>query len=82
MMMRLQINDASIAEEGYYDLLTSIDRKPFPSVDVLRNIRRLMASHNPKVAKVKIEKLIDNRIIRKLDETGYMDKVAVGYGMK
>jgi len=82
MMKRFQITDSTIAEEGYYDLLTSIDRKPFPSVDGLRNIRRLMASQNPKVANVKIEELIDNRIIRKLDENGYIDKVATGYGLK
>ena len=41
-----------------------------------------MATQNPKVANVKIEELIDNRIIRKLDENGYIDKVAAGYGLK
>ena len=82
MMKRFQITDATIAEEGYYDLLSSIDRKPFPSLDGLRNIRRLMTSQNPKVANVKIEDLIDNRIIRKLDENGYIDKVAAAYSLK
>lgn len=41
-----------------------------------------MATQNPKVANVKIEELIDDRIIRKLDANGYMDKVAAGYGSK
>jgi hypothetical protein len=41
-----------------------------------------MATQNPKVANVKIEELIDNRIIRKLDENGYMDKVASSYNLK
>lgn len=82
MMMRLQINDASIAEDGYQDLLTSIERKPFPSLQGLRNIRRLMATQNPKAANVKVEDLIDARLIHKLDENGYMDKVAAGYGLK
>ena len=48
MMKRFQITDAGIAEEGYYDLLSNIDRKPFPSVDGLRNIRRLMSGQIPK----------------------------------
>jgi NitT/TauT family transport system substrate-binding protein len=82
LMRRLQISDAVVAEEGYQDLLTSIERKPFPSLDGMRNIRRLMATQNPKAANVKIEDLIDARIIRKLDENGYMDKVAAGYGLR
>jgi hypothetical protein len=31
---------------------------------------------------VKVEELIDARLIRKLDESGYMDKVAANYGLK
>jgi len=82
IMRRLQIDDPKISEEGYQDLLTSIERKPFPSLEGMRNIRRLMATQNPKAANVKIEDLIDARLIRKLDENGYIDKVAVGYGLK
>jgi NitT/TauT family transport system substrate-binding protein len=82
IMRRLQISDPKVAEEGYQDLLTSIERKPFPSLDGLRNIRRLMATQNPKAANVKIEDLIDSRLIRKLDENGFIDKVAASYGVK
>ena len=82
IMRRLQIDDPKVGAEGYQDLLTSIERKPFPSLEGLRNIRRLMATQNPKAANVKVEDLIDARLIRKLDENGYMDKVAAGYGVK
>ena len=82
MMTRFHISDASIADEGYQDLLTSVERKPFPSLEALRNIRRLMAAHNPKAANVKVEELIDARLIRRLDANGYMDKVAALYGLK
>ena len=82
MMTRFHISDPTIADEGYQDLLTSVERKPFPSLDALRNIRRLMAAQNPKAANVKVEELIDSRLIRKLDENGYIDKVAAVYGLK
>jgi NitT/TauT family transport system substrate-binding protein len=82
MMRRFQFSDAAVAEEGYQDYLTSVERKPFPSLDALRNIRRLMAVQNPKVASVKIEDLIDSRIIRKLDESGFIDKVGAAYSLK
>jgi hypothetical protein len=82
IMQRFHISDPAVAEDGYQDLLTSIERKPLPSLEALRNIRRLMAVQSPKAANVKVEELIDARLIRKLDENGYMDKVAAGYGLK
>ena len=62
--------------------LTSVERKPIPSLDGLRNIRRLLAVLNPKAASVKIEELVDSRLIRKLDENGFIDKVGASYGLK
>jgi len=82
MMRRFQISDPAVAEEGYQDYLTSVERKPIPSVDGLRNIRRLLAVLNPKSANVKIEELVDARLIRKLDGSGFIDKVGATYGLK
>jgi ABC-type nitrate/sulfonate/bicarbonate transport system substrate-binding protein len=82
MMRRFQISDAAVGEEGYQDYLTSVERKPIPSLDGMRNIRRLMALLNPKAANVKIEELIDGRLIHKLDDSGFIDKVAASYGLK
>jgi ABC-type nitrate/sulfonate/bicarbonate transport system substrate-binding protein len=82
IMRRLKIDDAKVAEDGYQDLLTSIERKPFPSLEGLRNIRRLMATQNPKTTTVIVEDLIDSRIIRKLDKNGFIDKVAALYNLK
>jgi len=82
IMTRFHISDATVADEGYQDLLVSVERKPFPSLEALRNIKRLMTVQSPKAASVKVEELIDARLIRKLDENGYMDKVAAGYGLK
>lgn len=82
MMRRFQISDPVVGEEGYQDYLTSVDRKPIPSLEGMRNIRRLMALLNPKAANVRIEELIDGRLIHKLDDSGFIDKVAAGYGLK
>src|SRR5262245_48270537 len=57
MMRRFQISDPAVGEEGYQDHLTSVDRKPIPSLDGMRNIRRLMALLNPKAAGVKLKSL-------------------------
>jgi hypothetical protein len=44
-----------------------VERKPYPSLEAMRNIQRLMALQNPKVAGVRVEELIEPRFIRKLD---------------
>jgi hypothetical protein len=49
--------------------------KPYPSVDGLRNIQRLTKSQNPKIAEVKVEDLVDNRFVRKLDESGFLERL-------
>jgi len=82
MMRRFQISDSTVVEEGYQDYLTSVERKPIPTLDGLRNIRRLLAVLNPKAANVKIEELVDSRVIRKLDESGFIDKVGASYGLR
>ena len=82
MLKRFQFSDLKIAEEGYQDYLTSVERKPIPSLDALRNIRRLMAFQNPKAGTVKVEDLVDSRLIRKLDESGFIDKAGAMYGLR
>ena len=70
---RLKI-DAGAAEEGYADLQRALDRKPYPSPEGLRNVQRLMKIRSPKVGEIKIEDVNDSRIIRKLDESGFIDR--------
>ena len=74
-MARMKIADPAAAEEGYQDLLLGLEKKPYPSVEALRNIQRMMALLNPRVAKVRPEEVIEARIIRKLDESGFIDSL-------
>jgi NitT/TauT family transport system substrate-binding protein len=75
LMKHLRINDSAAAEEGYQDHLLTLNRKPYPSLDGLRNAQRLMAQQNPKVAALKILDLVDSRFVRKLDESGSIDRL-------
>jgi hypothetical protein len=70
------------AEEGYKDMLLGLERKPFPSVDGLKNIQRLMKSRNPKMADLRVENLIDASFMHKLEESGFIDKLYRTYGIK
>jgi len=75
LMKHLRINDPSIAENGYQDHLLTLNRKPYPSLDGLRNAQRLMAQQNPRIASLKVDDLIDARFVRKLDESGFIDRL-------
>ena len=66
MTTRLRIPDPNSAEIGYQDLVTGVDAKPYPSLDGLRNVQRLMKQQNPKVGNLNVADLVDDRILRKL----------------
>lgn len=79
IMKRLKLNGPTSAEEGYLDVINGIERKPFPVVEGLRNIQRLMKLRNPSIEKMKMEELVDDRILRRLDESGFIDSLAKTY---
>jgi NitT/TauT family transport system substrate-binding protein len=75
LMKHLRLTDPRGAEEGYRDHLLTLNRKPYPSLDGLRSAQRLMAQQNLKIAALHIEDLIDARFVRKLDESGFIDRL-------
>ena len=78
---RLKITSLE-AEEGYKDMLLGLERKPYPSVEGLKNIQRLMKIRNPRMAELKVEELVDDSFIRKLDESGFINRLFSSYGAK
>lgn len=75
MTARLRLPDAASAEIGYQDLIHGIEPKPYPSLEGLRNLQRLMRVHNPKVGSIKVEEMVDDRILRRIIEGGFLDTV-------
>ena len=82
IMKRLKLNDTASAEEGYLDVINGVERKPFPTLDGLRNIQRLMKLRNPAIEKFKVEEMIDDRILRQLDASGFIDGLTKIYPAK
>jgi NitT/TauT family transport system substrate-binding protein len=70
------------AEEGYRDLVNGTDKKPYAAAAGVTNVVRLMRKSNPKVERVKAEQLIDDRLLKKLDQSGFLDEVLAKYGVK
>jgi hypothetical protein len=47
----------------------------------LRNIQRLIKIQNPPIGNVKLEELIDNRPLKKLEDSGFLQKTYAAYGV-
>ena len=75
IMKKLRLKDSVTAEEGYHDTVRTMARKPYPAVEGMRNVQRLLKTQNPRIAEVNVDDLVDNRFIRKLDESGFFDRI-------
>ena len=69
---RLRICDVHLLLSAALELLA---RKPYPAIEGMRNVQRLLKTQNPRIAEVNVEDLVDNRFIRKLDESGFFDRI-------
>ena len=67
----LNITDAHAAESN----LSELKRKPYPSVETLRKMQRVISMHDPRVGNLDIEDLIDDRFVGELDANGTIDRL-------
>ena len=81
IMKRLKITDSAVAEQGYRDLVQISDPKPYVSLEGIRNIQRLIKIQNPVIGNVKVDELIDNRPLKKLEDSGFLQRTYSAYGI-
>ena len=74
--------DSSALEEGYQEILTGLDRKPYPSLEGMKNIQRLAKLREPRLGNVNVESIVDDGLMRKLDSSGFIERVYRDYGIK
>ncbi len=48
----------------------------------MRILQRLLAPQNPKIGSLKVESLIDSSIMKRIDDSGFFEKMAAEYGGK
>jgi NitT/TauT family transport system substrate-binding protein len=81
IMKRLKINDRAVAEDGYNDLVRLSDLKPYVSLEGVRNIQRLIRIQNPIVGNIKVDDVVDNRPLKKLEDSGFLQRTYAAYGV-
>jgi NitT/TauT family transport system substrate-binding protein len=83
---QFKLTDPAVAEGAYQDVFTLVRleeyRKPYVSIDGLRILQRLMKSQNARIGDIKIENLVDSSIVKKVDDSGFFERLYAEYGVK
>ena len=66
--LRLQRSEDAAA--GYDAVRGLYNRRIFPTIDGVRNTLRILDRVDPKFGRMKVETLVDERIVRKLEREG------------
>jgi len=71
----LRLSNPADAEEAYHAVVGAVERVPYSNLENMKRLHRLLIQVNPKVADVKVESVIDNSFISKLESSGYIQSV-------
>ena len=64
------------------EILTSLDRKPYPSLEGMKNIQRLAKIREPRLGNINLENIVDDSLMRRLDASGFIDRAYRSYEIK
>lgn len=71
----LRLSNPADAEEAYHAVVNSVERLPYSNLESMKRLHRLLVQVNPKVADVRLEGVVDNSFIGKLESSGFIQSV-------
>jgi ABC-type nitrate/sulfonate/bicarbonate transport system substrate-binding protein len=74
----LRLPNVDAAENFYAEAQEELDRKPYPSLEGFKIVIKYVAEQNPKAAAVKVDEIVDNSWLKRLDGEGFFEKVYGG----
>ena len=75
LVSNLRLTNPGDAEESYLAVINSYERAPHTSLEGMKRLQVLLTQINPKIAEVRVENLIDNSFMNKLESSGYIQSV-------
>jgi NitT/TauT family transport system substrate-binding protein len=66
----LRLSKVEDAESGYEMMKTLFDRRIYPNTKGLQNVIQLLGKTSEPIRKLKVENIIDDRVVRKLEKEG------------
>jgi NitT/TauT family transport system substrate-binding protein len=74
--------DRALAEIGYKNLLEDLTAYTFTSIKGLKTVQEIVALRDPKIAKYNVEDLLDQRILKKVVDSGYVEEIERRYKIR
>jgi ABC-type nitrate/sulfonate/bicarbonate transport system substrate-binding protein len=71
----LRLPNIDAAEDYYTEAQEELDRKPYPTLEGFKIVIKYVAEQNPRAAAIKVEDIVDNSWLKKLDSEGFFEKV-------
>jgi NitT/TauT family transport system substrate-binding protein len=86
IMKQFKMTDTAPAEGAYQDVVTLVRmeeyRKPYVSLEAMRTLQRLLKTQNPKIGDIRVENLVDSSVVKRIDDSGFFEKLYAEYGVK
>ncbi len=83
---QFKLSDLAAAEGAYQDVFTLVrleeHRKPYVSMDGLKTLQRLMKNQNPRIGDIKVENLVDSSLLKRIDDSGFFERLYAEYDIK
>jgi hypothetical protein len=71
----LRLPNPAAAEESYQSVVNSYEPVPRISLEDMKRLQQLMVQVNPKIAGVRVENVIENSFMNRLQSSGYIQNV-------
>ena len=62
-------------EESYQAVISNYERAPHTTLEGMKRLQKLLIQLNPKIAEVRVESLIDNSFMNKLESSGFIQSL-------
>jgi len=71
----LRLSNPADVEESYQAVISNYERAPHTTVEGMKRLQKLLIQLNPKIAEVKVENLLDNSFMTKLESSGFIQNL-------
>ena len=71
----LRLSNPADVEESYQAVIANYERAPHTTIEGMKRLQKLLIQLNPKIAEVRVESLIDNSFMNKLESSGFIQSL-------
>jgi NitT/TauT family transport system substrate-binding protein len=71
----LRLSNPADVEESYQAVIANYERSPHTTPEGMKRLQKLLIQLNPKIADVRVESLIDNSFMNRLESSGFIQNL-------